>query len=734
RENKNPAADKTALKVLKVAFLSLALLSVAAALPLIFFRHQIAALQGNPLAALPYLGIAPSILFVAVVAIFRGYFQGKGNMLPSGISQIVEQAIKLGAGLSLAAVFMGRGLGIEWAVFGAVLGVTLSEFVAMVVLSAQFLFLRVRQNRKSFAFFNRSGLFEAGADIALVKPKFGGLANQDENQFGQKDSQKSNQKILKLIYAIAVPVTLGSLIMPLAQVIDSVMVINVLAASGVERGNATALFGLINGPIASLINMPMAITLAISVALLPKIAKEFAKERCAEKGSAECLDSGILGAADCFEEVESEKTNTQFVDKFGELVGQKTLVFGERENEKLGGLRLKESGVLSRKKTLLLNSGSPSIKLKGFKGGKTAQRAINASMSSVEKANNFSKKPQAAYTQKHDFATSGRHSVRLKNQHKRPLKYNIRKGCSRSVKAKKQHIYALKIVSNSNHLTPSTQAATTLNTNINNNGNSSNINSAHPQSLSVSNINNNIHLNSNSSTGNGIGSGLNSNINNSTGGNPNPHNPSPQAAPAPDTKETIVGKGLTLTLLLTLPAAAVFLFFAPQIVGSLYSRGLSQAQLAISARLLKIESLSIVYLGIVQVATAALQGADKPHRPAINLLIGAIIKVLLTLALLPVLGIVGAAVATVVCYGLVAAINFFYMKKLIRPKINFVKAIALPVLGCVIMVGLAKLLHLVLSPILPLTIAFFVSLAIGGLAYLAFLLLTRAVKIKELLG
>ncbi|MCL2556825.1 MAG: polysaccharide biosynthesis protein [Firmicutes bacterium] len=483
------------LSILKITTLSILLFAAAASLPLILFNRHIASVQGNSLAALAYLGIAPSIVFVAVVAAFRGYFQGNGNMLPSGVSQIIEQAVKLGVGLSMAAFLMPRGL--EWAVFGAVLGVTVSELLAMIFLLASFLILRQRHKKRNLIYVKNLPCLESGIDECFKNLKIP----------HQGYEKKPISKIMKMIYAIAVPVTLGSLIMPLTQVIDSVMIINVLVSNGAARGEATALFGLISGPIASLINMPMAITLAISVALLPKIAAYFSKN--------------------------------------------------------------KEAVVYSQD----LRSMS-----------ETAEDIVLETKQNSEKA------------------------------------------------------------------------------------------------------------------------------------------------------AVLVGKSIFLTLLLSLPAAAIFMFFSNNIVGALYSRGLSDVQIAMAARLLRIESLSIIYLGIIQVATAVLQGADKPHRPAINLLYGAIAKVLLTLILLPFIGIVGAAIATVVCYGIVALINFFYMKKVVSIKFNLFWQLFMPLIACVLMIASAKLVLFLLGGILNQLIAFIISLLAGGLVYAAFLFITKTVKIKELLS
>lgn len=51
---------------------------------------------------LAVMAIAPSVLMVAVLAVFRGYYQGRSNMVPTAVSQVIESLGKLFIGLGLA--------------------------------------------------------------------------------------------------------------------------------------------------------------------------------------------------------------------------------------------------------------------------------------------------------------------------------------------------------------------------------------------------------------------------------------------------------------------------------------------------------------------------------------------------------------------------------------------------------------------------------------------------------
>jgi len=410
------ADEAGARRVLFTSLVSLSLIGLAASAAVVLFRAPIAAVQGNPAAALPYLGIAPSVTFVAVISAFRGYYQGKQNMLPSALSQLTEQVIKLGAGLSLARLMLP--MGVEYGVLGALLGVSVSELVTLAALAGQFLitdFCYKKRTRIPIAAAGRvaagsrmrpaaeaaadegqgaggrgqgagdgetknekrktnNGGWDEAKDVGLKIPLLRGvrdardersadgveskITNKDANREAVKRKKKKGKSaginqitnyngqitnadenyavgrepgsvaaespaapihyslstihlpsptshssllipnsppsavhpppptkrgVLKEIYRVAIPVTLGSLVMPLTQVVDSILVINLLVRGGADRTGATSLFGLMAGPVSTLLNMPAVITLSFAIALLPKVSECFFKK---ESGAA----------------------------------------------------------------------------------------------------------------------------------------------------------------------------------------------------------------------------------------------------------------------------------------------------------------------------------------------------------------------------------------------------------------------------------------------------------------
>ena len=92
----------SAASILKTARVMFFIIGSCSAALLFFGAAPLTGLIGNPSAALSVCCIAPSVLFSCLSSAYRGYFQGRQNMLPTAKSQILEACVKLVAGISAA--------------------------------------------------------------------------------------------------------------------------------------------------------------------------------------------------------------------------------------------------------------------------------------------------------------------------------------------------------------------------------------------------------------------------------------------------------------------------------------------------------------------------------------------------------------------------------------------------------------------------------------------------------
>ena len=91
------------------------------------------------------------------------------------------------------------------------------------------------------------------------------------------------------------------------------------------------------------------------------------------------------------------------------------------------------------------------------------------------------------------------------------------------------------------------------------------------------------------------------------------------------------------------------------------------------AILLKISSMSIIFILLSQTIGGALQGLGRVMTPAIAMGIGVIIKLMLNLVLIPIpeIGIYGAAISSVVCHMVSCLIEFIALAKIYAKKEGF---------------------------------------------------------------
>ena len=83
-----------ARRTFKAALKLLTILGIVSTVILLLLSRLIATLVKTPEGYLSYMCIAPSLFFVCVMSAFRGYMQGRRHMMPTAVSQLIEQVAK----------------------------------------------------------------------------------------------------------------------------------------------------------------------------------------------------------------------------------------------------------------------------------------------------------------------------------------------------------------------------------------------------------------------------------------------------------------------------------------------------------------------------------------------------------------------------------------------------------------------------------------------------------------
>ena len=158
-------------------------------------------------------------------------------MVPTAISQLIEQVGKVAFSLPLAAIGMQKSVADGAA--GALLGITIVEFFAL-------LYMIIR-------YFMKKKEFDAIPSLTKNEPVGG-------------------RSLCKKLITISIPITISACIIPLAQFVDSALMVKRMGVAGLDEATATALYGIFSGMVIRLINIPTALALAISMSLVPAIS------------------------------------------------------------------------------------------------------------------------------------------------------------------------------------------------------------------------------------------------------------------------------------------------------------------------------------------------------------------------------------------------------------------------------------------------------------------------------
>lgn len=229
-------------KTFQTAFRLLLIFGISTTIIMFALSGIIADAVKIPSAKLSLMMIAPSLFFVSILSAYRGYFQGLQIMSPTAVTQLIEQAVKLGAGLYLASLWVSKG--VEYGAAGALLGVTISEALALAVIII--LFNRKKKHLKKQ---------RRQSPGIMIRP---------------------NRSLASDLIKIAIPITIGACLMPIINFIDTAIVTNTLSTINYSAYNPLspkASFGVLSGYVNTLINMPAVLSLALCMSLVPAISE-----------------------------------------------------------------------------------------------------------------------------------------------------------------------------------------------------------------------------------------------------------------------------------------------------------------------------------------------------------------------------------------------------------------------------------------------------------------------------
>ncbi|MBO5109323.1 MAG: polysaccharide biosynthesis protein [Clostridia bacterium] len=191
---------------------------------------------------LSIIAVAPTLFFICISSAMRGYFQGHQQMLPTGISHVIEAVCKLVIGILFATWAIERGCPIHEVAAYTILGVTIGVFLGMLFLTITKLLFREEKYNVEF--------------LEL-----------------ENDEVAPRKTIYKNLISIAIPITVSASVTSLSSLIDAVMVQNRLqSAMGFTQAEATAIYGNYTSLAVPFFNLPPVVVYPIANAIVPLLS------------------------------------------------------------------------------------------------------------------------------------------------------------------------------------------------------------------------------------------------------------------------------------------------------------------------------------------------------------------------------------------------------------------------------------------------------------------------------
>ena len=201
---------------------------------ILMFSKTIAELLHNKALYKAIVAIIFIIPFITISSIQRGFLHGKENMLPSSITNITEEIIKI----ILIIIFLP-------------LAVSKSNIHAVI----------------SIVIFN---IFTEISSILIMQKSI--------RKYVKKDKVSINKKIMKDIVKISLPTTLVRLISSIGFFLEPILLSYVLIKNGYSANYITLEYGIINSYVVPVLSIPTFFSFSIASALLPNITKLYTKK------------------------------------------------------------------------------------------------------------------------------------------------------------------------------------------------------------------------------------------------------------------------------------------------------------------------------------------------------------------------------------------------------------------------------------------------------------------------
>ena len=192
--------------------------------------------------------LAPALLILAIMGVFRGYFQGQETMVPTAVSQLAEQVVNAIVSIGAAMIFVKMGAKVDkilgtttasaaYGAGGSTLGTTMGALAGLLFLVFVYVTGRRRTARRVKA--------------------------------DRTKHRESNAEIMKVLILTIIPVVLSTAIYNISGIIDQGVYKALSLDMGVTSSAVNTSWGIFSGKFKTLTNVPIAIANALVSSTIP---------------------------------------------------------------------------------------------------------------------------------------------------------------------------------------------------------------------------------------------------------------------------------------------------------------------------------------------------------------------------------------------------------------------------------------------------------------------------------
>ena len=243
---------KNVYRILKCALIFATISGTAVAL-ILFFGGEFftTAVLKTPYSIFAVKVLVPTLLVVAILGVLRGFFQGLGSMMPSAISQVLEQIANAIVSVWAAYVLYSYGMKV-----GAILG---------------------NPENYAAAYGAAGGTIGTGigAVVALLFSAFVLFAYLKVYRRQMRRERRarvdSYSYIVRLLVITIIPVLLSTTIYNCNGLIDRGIFKNIALSQGYTANQVSEWYGIYSGKYKTLINVPISIASAMAASSVPAL-------------------------------------------------------------------------------------------------------------------------------------------------------------------------------------------------------------------------------------------------------------------------------------------------------------------------------------------------------------------------------------------------------------------------------------------------------------------------------